>query len=267
MEVNEIISSGLLELYAAGLTTNEETLQVEQWVQQYPQVAAELKAIQDNVEAYALAHAVAPSDDVKAKVMLRINETNKATVVPLKKISIAPVVGIPRYWKWLAAASILLLMGSVAMNVMFYGKYDIASKKLDETQQQLAITSQSNDSMKTDMGIVHNKYSMPVALHDMDTTSDAAAKVFWMKNTGEVYVDPSNLPAIPSGKQYQLWAIVDGKPVDAGMILTAKNGDKYRIQKMENKKFTNIAVQAFAISLEKEGGNPTPTKVVMMGKM
>ena len=164
----------------------------------------------------------------------------------------------------MAAASIILLMGSLMLNVMFYGKYDTASKKLDETQQQLADATQSNDSMKTDMGIVHNKYSMPVALHDMDSTSDATAKVFWMKNTGDVYVDPSNLPDVPQGKQYQLWAIVDGKPVDAGMIITSKAGTKYRIQKM---KATFGAAQAFAISLEKEGGNPTPTKVVAMGKL
>ena len=264
MELNDIISSGLLELYAAGLTSKEESLQVEQWAAQYPEVAAELKAIQDSVEALAFANAVTPAANVKDKIMSRIENENSAKVIASSK---APVIGIPVYWKWMAAASIILLMGSLMLNVMFYGKYDTASKKLDETQQQLADATQSNDSMKTDMGIVHNKYSMPVALHDMDSTSDATAKVFWMKNTGDVYVDPSNLPDVPQGKQYQLWAIVDGKPVDAGMIVTAKNGDKYRIQKMENKKFSNITVQAFAISLEKEGGNPTPTKVVMMGKM
>lgn len=264
MELNDIISSGLLELYAAGLTSNEESLQVEQWARQYPEVAAELKAIQDSVEALAFANAVTPAANVKDKIMSRIENESDAKVIATSK---APVIGIPAYWKWMAAASILLLMGSLMVNVMFYGKYDTASKKLDEVQQQLADATQSNDSMKTDMGIVHNKYSMPVALHDMDSTSDATAKVFWMKNTGDVYVDPSNLPDAPAGKQYQLWAIVGGNAVDAGMIVTAKTGDKYRIQKMENKKFMNITVQAFAISLEKAGGNPTPTKVVMMGKM
>ena len=29
-------------------------------------------------------------------------------------------------------------------------------------------------------------------------------------------VDAGNLPDIPAGKQYQFWAIVDGKPVDGG---------------------------------------------------
>ncbi len=80
-----------------------------------------------------------------------------------------------------------------------------------------------------------------------------SVKIFWMKNTGDVYVDPTNLPQAPDGKQYQLWAIVDGKPVDAGMISTEKGF--YHIQKM--KSFGKA--QAFAITMEKKGGSPTPT--------
>ncbi len=165
----------------------------------------------------------------------------------------------------MAAAAILLLIGSIAFNFTYYNKYSEADKNLQEANSQLAATMDSNNSMKEDMGIVQSKYSEPVSLHGMGAAPDAAAKIFWMKNTGEVYVDPSNLPNIEQGKQFQLWAIVDGKPVDAGMILTSKKGDKYRIQKM--KSFGKA--EAFAITIEKEGGNPTPTmdKMVVMGKM
>ena len=70
--------------------------------------------------------------------------------------------------------------------------------------------------------------------------------------------------ALPSDKQYQLWAIVDGKPVDGGMILTSKRGDKYRIQKMK----TFGKAEAFAVTLEDEKGNPTPKgPMFVMGKM
>ncbi len=47
----------------------------------------------------------------------------------------------------------------------------------------------------------------------------------------------------------QLWAIVEGKPVDAGMI-DACSG----LCKMKN--ISNAS--AFAITLEKRGGSPTP---------
>lgn len=256
MEAQEIISSGLLELYVAGLTSKEETAQVEQWIKQYPEVSAELVQIQLGVEEYAFANAVKPDDSVKQKILSQINADEGAKIVAIKGESkLYKVAGSVAYWKWAAAASILLLLASLALNVMFYGKYDTASKDLQQSQEELADAMQSNSSMKQDMNIVQSKYSEPVSLHGMKVAPDAAAKIFWMKNTGEVYVDPSNLPDIAQGKQFQLWAIVDGKPVDAGMILTSKKGDKYRIQKMK----TFGTAQAFAITIEKEGGSPTPT--------
>jgi anti-sigma-K factor RskA len=98
----------------------------------------------------------------------------------------------------------------------------------------------------------------------LEAAPDAAAKIFWMENTGEVYIDPSNLPQTPNGMQYQLWAIVDGKPVDGGMILTSKKGDKYRIQKMK----TFGKAEAFAVTLETQAGNTTPKgPMFVMGKM
>ena len=82
-----------------------------------------------------------------------------------------------------------------------------------------------------------------------------------MKNTGEVFIDPSNLPDVPKGMQYQLWAIVDGKPVDGGLI---KSDNKSHIQKM--KSFGRA--EAFAVTLETEGGNPTPKgNMYVMGKI
>ena len=61
-----------------------------------------------------------------------------------------------------------------------------------------------------------------------------------------------DLPSPVSGKQYQLWAIADGKPVDLGVL------DK--TSKMTTPKAISLAkIQAFAITLEKDGGSPVPT--------
>jgi anti-sigma-K factor RskA len=85
-----------------------------------------------------------------------------------------------------------------------------------------------------------------------------------MQNTKEIYIDPSNLPEAPEGKQYQFWAIVDGKPVNGGIITTEINGKKVHVQKM--KSFGSA--QAFAVSIEDAGPEkPVPSEVVAMGKM
>lgn len=266
MEIQDIISSGLLELYAAGIASETETRQVEEWVALYPEVAAELKEIMDGIASYATAHAMAPSASVKEKIFARINTTESGIVIPFQPVSDnAPQqIGRYPYWKMVAAACAVLLIGSIALNVVTYNKFSQADQNLVALRETFDSIQEKNTEMAADMTVVQSKYSMPVSLKGLEAAPDAAAKIFWMQNTGEVFIDPSNLPDAPAGKQYQLWAIVDGKPVDGGMILTSKKGDKYRIQKMK----TFGKAEAFAVTLEPEKGNPTPQgPMFVMGKM
>ena len=266
METKDIISSGLLELYAAGLTSKEETIEVAQWVAQYPEVAAELAEITSSIETYAHAQAIQPGPSVKEKIFARLREEESVKVAPVSWPQnnglVKPMVA--SWWRIAAAASIALLLGSIAFNIVTYNKYDNADKELIAARTALDTLEEKSRRMEEDMSVVQSKYSVPVALKGLEASPDAAAKIFWMQNTGEVFIDPSNLPDAPQGKQYQLWAIVDGKPVDGGMILTSKRGDKYRIQKMK----TFGKAEAFAVTLEDEKGNPTPKgPMFVMGKM
>ena len=118
--------------------------------------------------------------------------------------------------------------------------------------------------MHDDMGVMANKNAMPVSLKPMPNVPDGAARIYWMQDTHEVYIDPSNLPQAPEGMQYQFWGIVDGKPVSGGMITTLKDGKTVHVQKM--KSFGKA--EAFAVSLEKAGPEkPAPSTVYVMGKI
>ncbi|HQY12183.1 MAG TPA: anti-sigma factor [Ferruginibacter sp.] len=266
MNAQEIISSGILELYCTGLTSAAETAEVQQWAKLYPEVAAEIAAIESGLEGYAQAHAVAPGASVKDKLFAGINKGTAATVVKLQPVGngTAKIHSISPAWKYAAAASIILLVGSLMFNYTFYEKYQTASKDLQVTQNELEQQKQVARSMEGDMRKMGDKNAMPVSLKGMPDVPDAAARIYWMQDSHEIYIDPSNLPKAPEGKQYQFWAIVDGKPVNGGIISTEINGKTVHFQQM--KSFGNA--QAFAVSLEDAGPEkPVPTKVMVMGKM
>jgi len=106
----------------------------------------------------------------------------------------------------------------------------------------------------------------PVSLAGIDSTADIDARIYWVKNTNEVYIDPANLPKTPEGKQYEFWTIVDGAPapLNGGVITAEINGKKVHVQKM--KSFGNV--KAFAISLEDAGPAKTkPDKVMAVGSI
>jgi len=240
-----------------GLTSFEETQEVESCLQLYPEVAEELTAIELALETYASAFAIPAAPSAKDKIFSRLslttdgftgsNTNSEAEKAP------ARVYLIPTFFKIAAAAMVILLVGSIALNFSYYAKYQTASEDLQVAQEKMKQNEQANLAMKDDISVMSDKNSLPVVLKGTPRAPEALAKIYWMKNTGEVYVDPSNLPSVPEGKQYQLWAIVDGKPVDAGMISTEKG--VYHIQRM--KSFGSA--QAFAITLEKAGGSPAPT--------
>lgn len=271
MNKEDIISSGLLELYACGLASPEEARQVEDWVKQYPEIKQELDAIESSLETYAQANAIEPSSSVKDKIFSQItNENNIEQVdvtnnIPSTKFAAEPnkVYRIPTFFKIAAAAMIILLLGSIVLNYSYYTKYQSANDELQSAnndlqaaQEKIKENEQANLAMKTDINVMTDKNSLPVVLKGTPQVPDAQAKIFWIKNTGQVYVDPTNLPAAPDSMQYQLWAIIDGKPVDAGMISTQKG--IYHFQKM--KSFGHA--DAFAITLEKAGGSPTPKGIM-----
>jgi anti-sigma-K factor RskA len=86
--------------------------------------------------------------------------------------------------------------------------------------------------------------------------------VYWNTDSKDVYLLINNLPKPQSDKQYQLWAIVDGKPVDAGIFDIIEGAPFIKLK--------NIArADAFAITLEKRGGSETPSMDAMyvMGKV
>ncbi len=267
MQINDIISSGLLELHVLGLTNEQETAQVLTWKAAYPEVGVELLAIENSLEQVDLAKAVVPSLGTKKNLfaVIKNNATSSSSNENVVPIHTTPVVQINNKLKYAAAASIVLLIGSAIFNMVTYSKYNKATNELATAQEKLVAQEKDIASLKNNLEVPLNNSSQQVVLKGTATAPTSTAKIFWIRSTGDVYVEASGLPETPTGMQYQLWAIIDGKPVDAGMITTNKNGQKYNIQKM--KAFGKA--QAFAITLEKEGGSPTPTmeKMYVMSEM
>lgn len=269
MEINDIISSGLLECYVLGKTTEQETQQVLAWKALHPEVAAEILAIEDSLEQLDLAQAVAPSVQAKNNLFTKLNEqtpvAEKQTIAPVVSITEAPVVKMNNTFKYAAAVATLLFVAAAFNNLSTYSKYKKASDALAAAEQKIVSQNEEIASIQNSFDGPLNNSSQQVVLKSSTPTSNSTAKIFWVRNTGDVYVEASGLPDVPQGMQYQLWAIVDGKPVDAGMIGFTTKGKKYNFQKM--KSFGKAEV--FAITLEKAGGSPTPTmeKMVVLSKI
>ncbi len=274
MDLSCIISSGDLELYILGMLPEEEANQIAQLAILFPEVQTELDRISESLEGLGTVATAAPSASVKDSLMgkLRAIKEEEQKVIPFgshisekkenETLRIeAPVVELTKRGNktsWLLAASFIGLVFSLGFLIFFISKNK-------QSQTELASLRQQSDSLRSNVSTQEQEIlALNQTLH-MEQSNDyrkinlvnvpgkpqALAHVHWNINTKEVYTCDISLPQAPSDKQYQLWAIVDGKPVDAGML----SGVKFLAQKM--KIFEKA--EMFAITLEKRGGSPTPT--------
>lgn len=291
MTPQEYISSGIVESYVLGLADAQERAEFEQMCALHPEVRKAREDFELKLEEEGRRNQLEPPPGLKSKIFSAI-EMEQSTASPaLKGGSTVPPVLVKgfetddngnerpavvrrmsvSFQKMIAVAAVVLLVLSTALNFYFFNRYQEYNERYQALLASQTELAQHNQVMQTRM-LEYEKaielmkdpamyvVKMPAIPTSPDPTS--ATVVYWDTQTKDVYLAINKLPAPPADQQYQLWALVDGKPVDAGVFdLNAGAG----MMKMKN----IPKAEAFAITLERKGGNPTPTmdKLYVLGKV
>jgi anti-sigma-K factor RskA len=275
MDIKAYIESGILEAYVLGSLTEQEAKEVRINMSRYPEVEAEVYAIEDAMFKVAQAQAVTPPALLQDRVWNAISATTRnagngtVEMPPMPRvIPLPPDRRSQHVWKY--AAMIAMLVSSVVLNFILWqqgsqereGRIALAAKmdKLFLEQKQLANqlgNFEKANTMMADTGM------QTIVMHTMLQGHPMAATLYWSKAKGEAFVAMNALPEPPKGMQYQLWVIQGGKPISMG-TLPNDMANSSEIQKINMPVMTG---EAFAISLEKEGGNAIPTAVYVLGKV
>lgn len=103
-----------------------------------------------------------------------------------------------------------------------------------------------------------------VSLSGLERARAAGAFLLYDPESRKAFFYGFNLPPLPPGKIYQLWAIVD-RPISAGTFSTDP-GRKSRLVVRHLPEISRIT--RFAVSLEPEGGRPQPTgEIYLAGQL
>jgi len=284
LDIKEYISSGILELYSAGALTDAEGREVETMASKYPEIKSELAQINEAVSSFGTVYQKSPRPELRSKIINKINslesqEDNDNVSKPASDkpnvISMKPDRPAVRQtessskMKYLMAAVLAFLVLNIAGNFFLYDKWKGTENRMaflvDENRKVKEEYNQIKNNMEKkneDIKMVMNRSNKIVDLKGMDVSPNSYATVYWNPNSKKVMLNVDNLPPPPSNMQYQLWALKDGKPIDAGIF----DMDKDPMHMMP---VTIPAADAFAVTLEKKGGSPTPdlTKLYVMGKI
>lgn len=275
-EVKGYIESGILELYVLGQLSATECSEVEAMAAKHPEVKAEITAIELAMEAYAFENAIKPSANIEAKILAEIGveqqeigiqqQENDPKIVPLYQQANDSKV---RALRFALVACVALLVVSVAALYSVYTKLNIANDQivaLSSNNEQFARTVNKlefdNSGLQNRVDMTETDEWTTVKLAGVANSPKAKMLVYWNKNNKNILINHAamDLPKTDKTHEYQLWALVDGKPVSLGVF--GENA-KEAVQQM----VTIQKAQAFAVTIEPVGGsvNPTMEKMVVMG--
>ena len=259
MNIQEYISSGIVESYVLGLASSEERAEFEQMCTQYPELVEARNNFELALEQHARANTARPPQEVKGKIWSAIQQTLPKSP---KIVTMEPTTRRPTGLRWMTAASIILLIIAGYFAVHFYNE----NAQLKSSNKNLETKINSMDSVLGTMADHDKLMSDPnvtvVNMVGMQKGSPSSASVYWDSTSANVYLIVKNMPKLPSDKQYQLWALINNKPVDLGLFDAPK--DNKIMLRMKNTE----KADAFAITIENKGntGGPNLKQLESMGK-
>jgi anti-sigma-K factor RskA len=252
MDTNEIIESGILELYVTGALPQDEIVEVETAIANSDELKREVEKIEHSL--ISLAEAVAPPIPamVWSYILASISKVKQIGATDHKTTNWSAITG------W--AAALLAIAGIFWMlnqnnslqdsitdteveNEFLQQQVDTTNTRLAETNQVLAVLR--TKELKS--------YTLP---GNQAVAPEAYAKAYLDNKANIAYIDAKGLPKAPKGKVYQVWSLIMEPltPTSMGLLSAAElvSNDVY--------KFENFPTpEAVGITLEPEGGSETPT--------
>lgn len=260
MNVEAYISSGILEAYALGELSEQERLEVEKNLKQYPEISKELARIEEAQEKLLMEASIKPRDSVKASLFAKIDQRKTDTRVlpisPPEPVSVS-------FWKLAAAACVTVALISSYLAYDYWNKWKKTENNLTELiaqNQRVAEdynkVNQRLDQIENDLNITNNPAFQRVVMKGTPNAPSALASIYWNETTKEVYLSIQDMKQLTQENQYQLWAIIDGKPVDAG-VFDSNTADLLKMKDIAS------GVATFAVTIEPRGGKQSPTLETM----
>lgn len=227
-------------MYVMQALSAAESREVELLAAQYPEIKAEIERIEQTMSAYALKHAQAPRPDLKAQIFSNIPDQPESQM----QVQSGSNFGI--------VAAVIGLLLAIAAGIFLYSKWQNSENQLQQVVAEKATLETECEATQQQLDFITNPDTRSIELEGLPIAPQSRVIVYWNQSQRTTLLSVRDLPPPPPGKQYQLWAIAGNNPPTNAGVFDVNTGV---LQVMERIAEAN----AFAVTLEDEGGSPTPT--------
>lgn len=244
-EIATFLNSGLLEKYLLGEATASETQMVENLITNNAEVKETFDAMQDNLEVVSKLHAIEAPKDALNNIL---NALDEKPVISIKKSSRRKV-----WYKYSIAASIAAFLFA-STSYLFY----VQNQKLNEENQvvvdeifDLRKDIQLNNKMLSDImkqfKQLNNPETQKYIINGNSRAKNLKTVAYINPKEKTSMIDVVSLPELPENQYYQIWAEVEDKMINLGIL---KETDR----QLKEIPYTEDAL-ALSITIETKGEN------------
>lgn len=173
----------------------------------------------------------------------------------------------PRF-AWLSAAALLLVAIGLGVYAMATRQrlarvelqLQSALASLSQSDARLAAALQQSAGVQARLAVLTASDLTQVNLAGQPPAPGATGRAFFSRSRGLVFA-ASNLPALPSGRTYQLWYLTPGAPRSAGLFKPDASG---RAILTLDPPASTSPPSGLAVSIEPDGGVPAPTGAIYL---
>ena len=220
----------LMAGYVLGNLSPEEAEELRQVLTQQPELGTEVAHLQEVLELmpYALPE-LAPPQHLREAIL-------EAADVSIKREPTPKEFRLP--WSKIAGSVAALLVLALGLDNYL-------------TRQQLSTVQAQVARQKDVIAMLENPNTHLVSLKGMEQASAASGSIVMTPGESKVVLILQNLPVLPKGQYYQLWAVVNGEKMPCGEFNASSQGTVFA--KLSNPPSSEVTALVVTVEL-----SPTP---------
>ena len=209
--IEEFLQSGLLDRYVIGDTTDAENVEIENMIAQHQEIQTAYDKLQEELFLYAQTNAVTPPFDLKEQIVNKVLKREESVN--------------SNHENWLSIAAVIVALLALSGLGYLYQQNTGLKQEIVETTTQFENLERDYELNDTQKRILEMRLAFIEAgdtekylMRGYIKEEPLRVIAYYNQPAGKAQIEIAALPALEKGKDYQLWADVDGEMVSLAVL-------------------------------------------------
>lgn len=211
------MDSGLLDSYILGTTTPNENLEVESYIAEFPEVKAEYERLQDNLEILAKANAVEAPKYILNAVIKDITED-----APVIQMHSSPTHRRTPWFSIAASIAAFIFAGTAFLlyeqNVSLSHENQVVVEEIFDLRSDIEDNNKRLENVMLQFMKLNNPETEKYVLRGNARAKDLKTVAYINAVDKTSMIDVVSLPKLPENQTYQIWAELQDRMVNLGIL-------------------------------------------------